>query len=100
MSEIEAVISDFGGVLTSPLVDSFAALQDESGIPLAALGEAMMALNEKNGANPLFELETGRMTEADFLSGLDRELWPSSAGRSTCTTSASGTSVTWSRTSG
>jgi putative hydrolase of the HAD superfamily len=74
MSTIEAVISDFGGVLTSPLVDSFAAIQDDSGIPMAALGEAMMALAEKNGANPLFELETGRMSEADFLSGLDREL--------------------------
>lgn len=74
MSAVEAVISDFGGVLTSPLVDSFKAIQDDSGIPMAALGEAMMALTEKNGVNPLFELETGRMTEADFLSSLDGEL--------------------------
>jgi putative hydrolase of the HAD superfamily len=74
MSEIEAVISDFGGVLTSSLVDSLAAIQNDSGIPMAALGEAMMAMAEKSGANPLFELETGRMTEREFLSGLDREL--------------------------
>jgi len=74
MSAIEAVISDFGGVLTSPLVDSFTAIQNDSGIPIAALGEAMAALAKRNGVNPLFELETGRMTEADFLSGLDREL--------------------------
>jgi epoxide hydrolase-like predicted phosphatase len=74
MTPIEAVISDFGGVLTSPLVDSFAALQNDSGIPVAALGEAIMAMAEKTGANPLFELETGRMSEREFLSGLDREL--------------------------
>jgi epoxide hydrolase-like predicted phosphatase len=74
MTTIEAVISDFGGVLTSPLIDSFTAIQDDSGIPVTALGEAMAALTEKHGVNPLFELETGRMTEADFLSGLDREL--------------------------
>jgi epoxide hydrolase-like predicted phosphatase len=74
MSRIEAVISDFGGVLTSPLVDSFAAMQDDSGIPMAALGEAMAALTERTGVNPLFELETGRMTEAAFLSDLDGEL--------------------------
>jgi epoxide hydrolase-like predicted phosphatase len=74
MTQIEAVISDFGGVLTSPLVDSFTAIQNDSGIPMAALGEAMMAMAEKTGANPLFELETGRMTEREFLSGLDHEL--------------------------
>jgi putative hydrolase of the HAD superfamily len=74
MSRIEAVISDFGGVLTSPLLDSFTAIQDSSGISLEALGRAMAAIAEKSGVNPLFELETGRMTEADFLGGLDREL--------------------------
>ena len=30
---ITTVISDFGGVLTTPLVQSFAAFQDETGIP-------------------------------------------------------------------
>jgi epoxide hydrolase-like predicted phosphatase len=64
---IRAVISDFGGVLTSPLIGSFAAFQDESGIPLESLGQAMQRVTERDGANPLFELETGRMTEQDFL---------------------------------
>ena len=41
MSGIEAIISDFGGVLTSPLLDSFAAFQDSSGISLEELGTAM-----------------------------------------------------------
>jgi epoxide hydrolase-like predicted phosphatase len=71
---IEAVISDFGGVLTSPLLDSFAAFQNSSGISLEQMGLAMAAIWKRNGANPLFELETGRMTEADFLRALGAEL--------------------------
>jgi hypothetical protein len=38
---IRAVISDFGGVLTTPLLNSFMAFQDETGIPAGALGRAM-----------------------------------------------------------
>ena len=71
---IEAVISDFGGVLTSPLLDSFAAFQDSSGISLEHLGLAMAAIWKRDGANPLFELETGRMTEAEFLRRMGEEL--------------------------
>jgi epoxide hydrolase-like predicted phosphatase len=61
------VISDFGGVLTTPLIDSFAAIQDSSGISLEQLGKAMATVAISEGANPLFELETGRMTEQRFL---------------------------------
>lgn len=74
MAQIDAVISDFGGVLTSPLIDSFMAFQTESGVSLEALGKAMMAVASRQGANPLFELELGRMTEARFLSSLSEEL--------------------------
>jgi putative hydrolase of the HAD superfamily len=74
MSRIEAVISDFGGVLTSPLLDSFAAFQDSSGISLEDLGTAMAAIAERRGSNPLFDLEIGRMTEAAFLRELSDEL--------------------------
>ncbi len=74
MSRLEAIISDFGGVLTSPLIDSFTAFQDSSGVSLEQLGSAMAALAARSGANPLFELETGRMTEASFLSSLGDEL--------------------------
>jgi epoxide hydrolase-like predicted phosphatase len=74
VSGIDAVIADFGGVLTSPLLDSFAAFQDSSGISLEALGRAMAAIAVKTGANPLFELETGRMSEADFLRSLSDQL--------------------------
>jgi putative hydrolase of the HAD superfamily len=67
MSALSAVISDFGGVLTTPLIDSFAAIQDSSGISLEQLGKAMATVAISEGANPLFELETGRMTEQRFL---------------------------------
>jgi putative hydrolase of the HAD superfamily len=74
MSSVTAVISDFGGVLTSPLLDSFAAFQDSSGISLETLGGAIAQIAARDGANPLFELETGRMTEAAFLRSLSDEL--------------------------
>ncbi len=74
MTRVRAIVSDFGGVLTSPLLRSFAAFQDSSGIPLEALGQAMAAVGERDGANPLFELETGRLSERDFLAKLDEEL--------------------------
>jgi putative hydrolase of the HAD superfamily len=71
---IRAVISDFGGVLTTPLLGSFLAFQDETGIPAEALGIAMQRIAERQGEHPLFELERGRITEADFLAGLRDEL--------------------------
>jgi putative hydrolase of the HAD superfamily len=73
---ITTVISDFGGVLTTPLVQSFAAVQDETGIPFEQLGGAMAAIEEKDDKHPLFELETGKLTEADFLRKLGDELEP------------------------
>jgi putative hydrolase of the HAD superfamily len=74
MSRIAAVITDFGGVLTTPLHNSFLAFQDVSGISFEALGKAMAAVGAREGANPLFELETGRLTEAAFLKAVGDEL--------------------------
>jgi putative hydrolase of the HAD superfamily len=74
MVAIRAVISDFGGVLTSPLMGSFAAFQDETGISASSLGIAMQRIGEREGEHPLFELERGRITETDFLEALRREL--------------------------
>jgi len=73
---ITTVISDFGGVLTTPLLRSFMAFQDQTGIPWEAMGHAMQRAAERNGAYPLFELEKGRMTEAEFLALLQNELEP------------------------
>ena len=71
---VGAIISDFGGVLTSPLHGAFQAFQDTSGVPLAELGTAMAAIGLRLGVNPLFELETGRLSEAEFLSQIGVQL--------------------------
>ena len=73
-SRIEGIVTDFGGVLTSPLVNSFVGVLGPSGISLEELGKAMAALVERQGSNPLFELETGRLTEDRFMSALSDEL--------------------------
>jgi putative hydrolase of the HAD superfamily len=73
---ITTVISDFGGVLTTPLIQSFAAVQDQTGVPFEELGKAMTAIEAEDGSHPLFELETGRLTEADFLRRLGDTLEP------------------------
>jgi putative hydrolase of the HAD superfamily len=74
---IEVVISDFGGVLTTPLVESFMAFQDQTGISAENLGRAMAAAAEANdGENPLFEMERGEITEVAFLEQLTDALEP------------------------
>ena len=73
---ITTVISDFGGVLTTPLIQSFAAVQDQTGVPFEELAKAMAAIQEEEGRHPLFELEIGRISEADFLRKLGDRLEP------------------------
>jgi len=75
-ARIEAVVSDFGGVLTTPLIQSFMAYQDETGVSTENLGKAMQAATEANGDNPLFELERGEITEVAFLELLSDHLEP------------------------
>jgi putative hydrolase of the HAD superfamily len=74
--QITTVISDFGGVLTTPLVQSFAAVQDETGIPFEELGEAMAEIERVDGKHPLYELEKGELTEEEFLTKLSDALEP------------------------
>jgi putative hydrolase of the HAD superfamily len=73
---IEAVISDFGGVLTTPLVQSFMAFQDKTGISAENLGKAMQESASLDGENPLFKLERGEVTEAAFLERIADALEP------------------------
>jgi len=75
MSRIEAIVCDFGGVLTTPLLDAFLGLQEQRGIPLEAFGAALARAAETDaGVNPLFELETGRLTERQFVTKLTAAL--------------------------
>ncbi len=71
---IRAVISDFGGVLTNPLIQSFVAYQEETGVDFSRFGEAMRQIQERTGEHPLFELECGRLTEDQFYDRLEAEL--------------------------
>jgi epoxide hydrolase-like predicted phosphatase len=68
------VISDFGGVLTSPLHAAFLRAQGDLGIPLEAYGAAMASAMERDGVNPLFALERGELSEAEFLERMERGL--------------------------
>jgi putative hydrolase of the HAD superfamily len=76
MAEIKAVVCDFGGVLTTPLMDSFLALQDEVGISPENFGKAMRVIAESDGESPLHALERGEMTEDVFVEQLCDGLEP------------------------
>jgi putative hydrolase of the HAD superfamily len=75
-AKIEAIVCDFGGVLTTPLVESFMAFQDQTGITTETLGKAMQAATEAGGDNPLYEMERGEITEVAFLETLTDYLEP------------------------
>jgi epoxide hydrolase-like predicted phosphatase len=75
-ARIEAIVSDFGGVLTTPLVESFMAFQDETGIKTETRGLAMQDLSAAEGENPLFKMERGEITEVSFLERLTGALEP------------------------
>jgi putative hydrolase of the HAD superfamily len=74
VSHQKAIISDFGGVLTTPLGHAFAAWSKQSGIPLEDLGKALAASLERHGEHPLFVLERGELSEAEFIGRLEQEL--------------------------
>jgi putative hydrolase of the HAD superfamily len=76
MGEIRAIVSDFGGVLTTPLLGSFERVQDEIEIPPESLGAALRSATEERGDNPLFQLERGEMEETAFLDLLNDHLEP------------------------
>lgn len=69
-----AVICDFGGVLTSPLFEGFAAVQERSGASAEELSAAMTSVTAATGRHPLFDLEKGLIREADFLHMLEDEI--------------------------
>jgi putative hydrolase of the HAD superfamily len=70
-----AVVSDFGGVLTTPLTVPFRTFAARWGIAMDELRTAMAAFSARDdGVQPLFELECGRMTEAEFLAALEQTL--------------------------
>lgn len=71
---ITTVISDYGGVLTSPLAGAFVQVNARHSLPEGALGAAMARAGERVGKQLLFELECGRIAEAEFLALLGAQL--------------------------
>ena len=71
---IRALISDFGGVLTTPLSAGFLAYQEEAPISLEDLGRGMQTAAEVYGEHPLHSLERGEITEQEFARRLAEQL--------------------------
>jgi epoxide hydrolase-like predicted phosphatase len=71
---IRALISDFGGVLTTPLAAGFLAYEREAPISLEDLGRGMQAAAEIYGEHPLHSLERGEITEVEFARRLAEQL--------------------------
>jgi putative hydrolase of the HAD superfamily len=71
MAEIKAIVCDFGGVLTTPLLAAFAAVQDDVGVTAENLGMAMREGLAEGEELPLFRLERGEISEDEFLDRLE-----------------------------
>ena len=74
MSQIRAVISDFGGVLTNPLWEAFAAWNQNVGADPGVLGMALQRAAEERGEHPLYALEKGELTEGEFTAIVQSQL--------------------------
>ena len=70
----DVLICDFGGVLTSPIQEGFLAYQEESGVSLEQLGTALGRAADEHGEHPLFALERGEITEAEFAARIEAHL--------------------------
>jgi putative hydrolase of the HAD superfamily len=72
---LRAVISDFGGVLTNPLWEAFAAWNQRVGADPGMLGQALHdAAQKAGGKHPLYELEKGHLTEDEFVAVVQAHL--------------------------
>jgi putative hydrolase of the HAD superfamily len=76
VSGVRAVISDFGGVLTNPLWEAFAGWNERVGADPGVLGMALHNAAEERGEHPLYALEKGQMTEAEFIATVQAQLPP------------------------
>jgi putative hydrolase of the HAD superfamily len=74
MPRLTTIISDYGGVLTSPLAGAFAQINTRHALPDAALNAAMARAGEREGVNLLAELECGRLGEPEFMALLGAQL--------------------------
>lgn len=64
MAERKGLLVDFGGVLTTNIFDSFSAFCEAEGLEAEAVRSAFR--NPGEGRDLLFDLELGRLSDADF----------------------------------
>lgn len=77
---VDTIVVDYGGVLTNPLVETFAAFAELAGIEAGDLAQAFLAATERHGETPMAALETGAITERQMVDRILAEL-PEGAGR-------------------
>lgn len=76
MSQITAVITDFGGVLTNPLWEAFAGWNEKVGADPGVLGQALQRAADERGEHPLYALEKGHLSEDEFTAIVQAQLPP------------------------
>ncbi|MFI0367829.1 HAD family hydrolase [Actinomadura sp. 1N219] len=64
---IEAVICDYGGVLTNPLAETLQIFADTVGLEPEVLTSALAAAAHRYGISPMAAMETGAITEEEFV---------------------------------
>jgi putative hydrolase of the HAD superfamily len=71
---MKAVVSDFGGVLTSPLDELLREFVEHTGLTREQFVAAMVRIVDEDGTHPLFALERGEISERAFLDRMDAAL--------------------------
>lgn len=71
---VTTLVCDYGGVLTNPLAETYAAFSDHSGIPVDQLQAAFGRAARRHGVSPMAELETGAIEEDELVRRVLAEL--------------------------
>ncbi|WP_160050203.1 HAD family phosphatase [Nocardiopsis sp. FR4] len=74
LNRIEAVVCDYGGVLTNPLIETLEHFAASAGLTAADILTAMGAAAARHGADPMALLEIGAIPEADLVAQISAEL--------------------------
>jgi len=72
---ITTVVCDYGGVLTNPLIETYTAFAQTSGLGLEVIARAFQdATRRHGGVTPMAALETAEITEEQFVERIAAEL--------------------------
>ncbi|WP_461033121.1 HAD family hydrolase [Streptomyces mayteni] len=79
--EITTLVCDYGGVLTNPLLETYQAFADRTGIPLETIATAFAAATRRYGVTPMADLETAAITEEQMVRRVVAEMPIEAVGR-------------------